>query len=58
MTTPLLAGKRRPEEGAWPATNPSPLTAAETVLMADLARACALLDERLSGARASEENAA
>ena len=52
MTTPFVAKKLGSEEAArLSSANPGALTAAETALIADLARACDLLDERLGGPR-------
>ena len=58
MTTPFPVREPRSEAGARRSADPGPLTAAETALIADLARACDLLDERLARAPAPEADAA
>ena len=58
MTRSVPVRAPRSEEGLRLPADPSPLARAEMVLIAELARACALLDERLSGAWAVEENPA
>ena len=57
MTAPDFARDPRPLERRRRSTN-GPPTAAETVLIAHLARACDLLDQRLARAHAPEEKTA
>lgn len=58
MTAPNFASDPRLEERRRLPINPSPLTATETALIAHFIRACDLLDKRLTGARALEEETA